>query len=399
MPGLLENRARAAFGLIASVLIAWVLVALDRRDLLWEAPDRVTYDWRTWLLSDRAERPRDDIAIILINEESLTGYPYLSPIDRGLSAELVRAIADSGPKAIGLDFIIDWQTEPAKDAALIAALKEVHPRVPIVVGAIDDRSDPHNPRPEPQERLIAETGVDAGHIYFATEKNRLSLGDQAVRFLVPPSQVPPSRPSFASALARTVGVEFEPTSPLIAWRHPPREAGAHLVPTFTVPPHRDAAGNRTGEVLPANWRDALKDKIVLVGGAFSDRDRHLTPLAVATDQRVHGVEIHAQILAQYLDRRSITLLNEVQEGLLVFLVAAIGFVIGARWKLSGGEIRSSVFAFFVFVSLSFGLFWAFDLILPTATLFFAWPLGLFAGNRAEWITERFWHSRTYSRRV
>jgi hypothetical protein len=76
------------------------------------------------------------------------------------------------------------------------------------------------------------------------------------------------------------------------------------------------------------------------------------------------------------------------EVLLVGLVAFAGFTAAQRWKLTGGELLSSVLAFVVFVSLSFGLFAAFTFILPTATLFFAWPIALFAGSRANWFADR-----------
>ena len=126
-------------------------------------------------------------------------------------------------------------------------------------------------------------------MFFSTEQNTLTLGDQAVRFMAPPSLKPPQRPAFARLLAEVDGAKPEPASSLINWRQPPAQGGADLFPTFYVPAHRDAAGKRTGPVLPESWRAALSGKIVLVGGAFSDRDRHLTPLAVATGERIHGV--------------------------------------------------------------------------------------------------------------
>ncbi len=380
------SRAILAIGLIASVLIAAFFVALDRNGLLWEAPDRLTYDWRTYLFSERANAPRDDIVLIRVTEESLTGYPYLSPIDRGLTAELVRQVAEAKPAAIGVDFIFDRVTETPKDEALLVVLKDVNARVPVIIGAVDERSGSRDPAPAYQERLIKDAGLRAGHIYFATERERLSLGDQAVRFTVPPSAMPPARPAFSDVLAETVGRGFEPASPLIYWRHPPKAAGAHFVPNFTLAPHRDATGKRTGPVLPESWRGALAGKIVLIGGAFSDRDLHLTPLSVATNERVHGLEIHAQMLAQRLDRRSVFVMNWWQEFLLVAAVAGLGFLAARLWRVSGSGWMTSAVAFIVLVSASFGLFAAFSFILPTATLFFAWPAGLLAGQYTDWVT-------------
>src|SRR5262245_19725765 len=56
-------------GLAVSVIIASFLVGVDRNGLLWEAPDRLTYDWRTYLFSARAPAPRDDIVLIRVDED------------------------------------------------------------------------------------------------------------------------------------------------------------------------------------------------------------------------------------------------------------------------------------------------------------------------------------------
>lgn len=370
-----------AFAALASLAIAVTLVGLDRTGWLWEAPDELTYDWRTYLLTERATHPRDDIALVLIDEESLVGYGYVSPIDRRLTADVVGAIADAGAKAIGLDFIIDRPTEPAKDAAFVAALRAARARLPVVLGAIDDRSGVPDAALAFQADIVARAGVTPAQIYVASEQQRLAIGDQAVRYIVS-APGPQQRPFFAQALAAAVGVRVTPASPLIAWQHPPAAAGANFVPTFTVPAHRDAAGTPTGDILPSSWRAALAGKIVLVGGAFRDRDRHLTPLSVATAERVPGVQIHAQILAQLLDARSVHQPELWQEILIVAGVAALGFLVAYRWQLTGDELRVSVIAFLLFVGLSFGLFAAFRFILPTATLFFAWPIALYAGRRA-----------------
>jgi CHASE2 domain-containing sensor protein len=373
---------KAVLPVAAALVLAAVLLAASRLGWLPEAPDRFTYDWRTTLLAERAPQQRDDIAIVLIDEESLTGYPYLSPIDRGLSAELVRSIDSAGPKAIGLDFIIDRPTEPIKDAAFAEAVRTA--KAPVIIGAVDERGGPRPPEVAYQADFLTKTGAKGGHIYFATEPNRLTLGDQAVRFIVPPSPVPPSRPSFTRLLAEVDGTKPEPATDLINWRLPPSQGGADLFLTFSVPAHHDPSGKRTGPILPESWRAALAGKIVLVGGSFSDRDRHLTPLTVASGERISGVKIHAQILAQLRDGRSLYTLTWPVEFLVVALVAGFGFFAARRWTLKGDGWRASSIAFVFVLVLGLFLFWAFRVILPSGTLFLAWPLGLLAGNRADW---------------
>ncbi len=376
---------RAGILVLVSLLLAALLVTASEQNWLPDAPDQFTYDWRTALLAPRSE-PREDIAIVLIDEDSLTGYPYLSPIDRGLSAELVRAIDAAGPKAIGLDYIIDRPTEPPKDASFADAVRDA--KAPVILGAIDERGAPRPEEAAFQQEFIAKTHRQAGHVFFATERNVLTLGDQAVRFMAPPSPKSPQRPSFTRLLAEVDGPKPEPASDLINWRLPPAQGGVDLFPTFYVPAHRDPAGNRTGPVLPESWRAALAGKTVLVGGAFSDRDRHLTPVAVATGQRIHGVKIHAQILAQLRDGRSLYTTPWPVELLLVAFIAGFGYFAAQRWTLSGDGWRASGAAFAVITVLGLFLFWAYGVILPSSTLFLAWPLGLLAGNKVDWAWDR-----------
>ncbi len=373
--------ARVIAGILFSVAAGLALAVASAAKLLPAAPDKFTYDWRTYFLAEQADRPRDDIALVLINEKSLEGYDYLSPIDRGLVADLVKAVDAAAPKAIGLDLIIDRHTDAGKDDALAEALRKA--QAPVVLGAIDGRRGEGASSLAFQEKFIERTGRAAGHVYFGAEKNLLTLGDQAVRFMLPPSAQPPGRLAFARLLAEVDGKKPEPDSALIYWRHPPAGGGGELFPTFFVPTHRDEAGVMKGSVLPESWKSALTGKIVLIGGAFADRDLHLTPLTVASKTPGHGVEIHAQILAQLRDGRSMHDTPFWADFLLAAVITGIGILAARRWTLSGGGLISTAIAFFAIVAAGAVMFRAGHVVLPSATLFLAWAIGLFAGNWAD----------------
>jgi adenylate cyclase len=382
-------------GIVFSALAGLLLVGASRAKLLPAAPDKFTYDWRTYLFAERAPAPRSDIAILLVDEHSLNGYYYLSPIDRGLLAELVKSVDAAGAKAIGLDVVFDRPTEPQKDQALVEAIKQAH--TPIVLGAHDSRSGETAEQLAYQEKFIADIGRPAGHFYFAPAADELALGDQAIRYLLPPSQDPPYRPALAQVLADLDGKKPQPASPLIYWRLPPANGGAELFPEFVVPAHRDRDGNQTRPALPDSWKSALAGKIVLIGGGFSDRDRHLTPLTVATREPVQGVEIHAQILAQLRDGRSIHQMPWWAEFLAAAFVTGLGVIAAVRWTLSGSGAISTTIAFLAIVTIGSFLFWYSSYILPSATLFLAWAFGLSAGNyggRLEARLERWFGSET-----
>ncbi len=211
--------------------------------------------------------------------------------------------------------------------------------------------------------------------------------------MLPPSEEPPYRRSFARLLAEVDGKKPEPASNRIYWRQPLAGGGADLFTAMPVPAHRESGGNSKGSVLPDYVRGVLANKIVLIGGAFKDRDLHLTPLTVASRTPIHGVEIHAQILAQLRDGRAIHEMSWWAEFLAAAAVAGLGILAARRWTLSGGGIISTALAFIVIVSADSFLFWKTGFILPSATLFLAWALGLFAGNWADaaaaWVRRAF----------
>ncbi|HSS14692.1 MAG TPA: CHASE2 domain-containing protein, partial [Rhizomicrobium sp.] len=63
-------------------------------------------------------QPQDpDIVIVAVNEDTLAQFPYRAPVDRQFMASLLSALGDKKPRAIGVDFLFDQPTKPAKDEA------------------------------------------------------------------------------------------------------------------------------------------------------------------------------------------------------------------------------------------------------------------------------------------
>jgi len=145
-------------------------------------------------------------------------------------------------------------------------------------------------------------------------------------------------------------------------------------------PQAQIAGSR---LFPKDWLDDLAGKIVLVGGDFVDRDLHLTPLSVNSNERMSGVKIHAQILAQLRDGRRILACSPLIEILLVAGVTGLAFWFSQKLALEERELLVSVVAFLLLIGAGLGLFWAFRFVLPSATIALAWPAGLMAGNRVD----------------
>jgi adenylate cyclase len=370
-------------GAIWAIVVALALIVLSVAEYLPEGPDEWTYDWRTFFFSPSADEPRRDIAVILINDNSLSDYDYVSPVDRGLAATLLQALDDAQPKAIGLDFIYDRKSEEAKTRQLIAAMKGL--KSPLVFGAIDQRVRGFSKENiDYQAKFIGDTGREAGHVFFANQEEQLKIDDQAVRYM---STVSPDWPrkSFAELIAEKAGAApYTPRTRYISWLLSPRDDD--LFTLFRVPRH--APGSGRDAILPPSWRNALKGKIVLIGGEFVDRDRHLTPLSVWDGGKMPGVLIQAQILAQLIDGRSIYTFPLVNETLLLVIIAFVGFLMTRGWETRRYDWVLYVGGVMILMICGIVLFHFFSIIAPTTTLLFAWTLGVTGGHYIPQLMKR-----------
>lgn len=133
---------------------------------------------------------------------------------------------------------------------------------------------------------------------------------------------------------------------------------------------------RTGPPLPL--ADLLGGKIVLVGGNFSDRDQHLTPLSIFSHERSTGLFIHAQMLAQLLERRSMHETGPVMQIAIVIISFGFGLWVGRSSQLLPLVIELASVATLVFVAGLAFVCWSY--ILPYNAVVISWLAGLAAGH-------------------
>lgn len=371
---------------IWALLVAGTLMLGSKLNLVPEAPDAWTYDWRTAVLSTQLPEQRDDIAILFIGEEGLANYQSLSPVDRSLTAKLVRALDAAGAKAIGLDLIFDRSQGEEADNALISAIKNAKAKV--VQGVIDHRlpgvTEDHLAF---QQELVEKTGASVGHVYLGHRTASFTVSDQVVRNIVPASG-DPLRQSFARVLAEVDGKKPELRSERIAWLRPPGYGNsdptlANAFPTLEIQPHEPGAPIE--KFMEYGWQDVVKDRIVLIGGRFFDRDRHLTPFSVRDNSKTHGVVIHAQIVAQILDGRSVIDFPYWFEAISLFIISVLGVLVGTRYSLKTGSLLVWLTGFAGVVIFGFVLFAIADVISPSATFFLAWMGGIWGHDVLPYI--------------
>ena len=138
-------------------------------------------------------------------------------------------------------------------------------------------------------------------------------------------------------------------------------------------------------------REQLKDKIVVVGGLLPDVDQHLTPLTSRSNETMSGTLIHAQMVAELVDGRSVGQLevDSLPARLGLAFLAAFGFLIGWRYRLRRKGILLSSLATIVILVLDGVVFWQARIILPIVLALLSWFIGEFSGHwLGKWLGHR-----------
>jgi adenylate cyclase len=264
------------------------------------------------------------VALVLISETTIQDNPIRIPIDRFLIASVVRAVDQSKPAAIGLDFAFVRPTNPTADADLISAIRNA--KAPVVMGSVDERMRLTSAQLDYHRQFLRDTGAVTGHLFFERKANRFGISDRVVREIWEPSPGTEQTQSFARALAQLKRKDVNSDFSRIAWLLPPTD-GAD---TFF---ELDAS-----DFLTSESRDALlpglAGKVVLIGSDLADLDQHLTPLSVLDESRTAGVRVHAQIVAQMIDGRRLVEPGLRDESLLLFLLGVAGFLSSRHYGLS-----------------------------------------------------------------
>jgi CHASE2 domain-containing sensor protein len=306
-------------GLVHAFLAASVLTfAAQHAWLLWL--EHWTGDFRTALLSDRLPTQHPHVAVVVITEQTLASYPYLTPVDRGLLADLISAIDSAGPRSIGIDVAFLRPTEPAKDDRLAATLRGTRAR--IILGAIDERT-PLAPAQESFQRdFLAKSGRPAGYFNLLTDR------DQIVRYIPGPAPSQTYPHSFATLVAGAEGGEVEGHYRRIAWLLPPQDNSD----TFFMLPAEHLLGIEAGKAgrPHKDLRQHLENRVVLVGGDMLHTDRHYTPLSLSEADPIPGVLINAQVVAQILDKRAIRQMPVQWLWPLLMASTLVGLMFGHR---------------------------------------------------------------------
>ena len=285
-----------------------------------------------------AEPQDPDIVIAALNEDTLKLFRYRSPVDRAFLSNLLKTLEQRGPRAIGMDVLLDQATEPEKDAQLKATIADL--KVPLVISytsnpdLVDAKQLAYlNDFVPPQDRVAAELASDTLDI---------------ARWISPGVQQPDGSfmLSFARGLLAKIGVETPNTQPEMVWHGRPDDQTTpfRIFPSHVIP------------VLPAAW---IKDKIVLIGAVESLVDRHRTPFSAVyggNEGSLPGIEIHANAISQLLNHRPPRNLGLWSEIALVFLMSLVGAGLGALPIVLPARLALGLMSFVLLWDGGVGLF-------------------------------------------
>ena len=338
-------------------------------------------DLRTALLSHRIAHEHPGIVIVAISDETLAPFAVKSPIDRAFLASLIETIDSARPKAIGLDVYFVRRTEDAKDRALQSAMKNA--KATVVLAALDERGRTTPEQRAYQDEFIASTGRRAGHIQLQFDR------DAVIRNVAEAAPHTRYADSFSLLLARASLPEATPLHGKIAWLQQvgkggllPRPLNWNGTAPFTWIAAQDVLDLKREDV-----RERLKGKIVLVGADFAYADRHRTPLTIWNGEEAAGVSVHAQMVAQMIDRREIAELTPNTARLVALALGALGGLLGWRYFRRRFDFLSWTMATVALTVIDAIVFSNLRVIVPFMMFMLAWFAGVTTGHNVRHLYE------------
>jgi class 3 adenylate cyclase len=274
------------------------------------------------------EEQHKDIIIVGVNEHTLDQFTYRSPLNRVFLSNLIQKLDNAGAKAIGVDFLLDTVTTPEEDNVLRATIANAKSVVmPIWIENstvlpywnVDFEGETER-RAKTLKSFLGEKPSGIGEVH----KDR---SDSIVRrFRTIWNEDGNVKLHFPAALAKAMGYNIEESTEFqrIDWHGRPRLEEDGYKPPFRVYP-----AHHVLNVLPDVW---FKDKIILVGPVLSDADLHNTaltavPWLIEENNRTPGIFIHAHVLAQLIEGRSLTDIHWFWRLVQALGVIAIGIAI------------------------------------------------------------------------
>ena len=267
--------------------------SFDEAESVWVPPiaadaERALYDTRALFGALRHPVAQDDrIVMVVYTQETLAATAKRSPLDRTILAKALTNIDAMGPKAIGIDILID-QPQP-EDETLLTAMRAM--KTPVWLAYATNSTNAND------VEVWQQQFMDQWHARLAgSQVQRASIRtepdtDNVLRnWPTAKPELPPFLPMAMTDLARARSYEGA-----VKYREP-AELDRPVFASFPIDLFADPAS-------ASFLADQVRGKLVLVGGDLPDQDRFLTPATLITGADVPGLSNNATMIAQLLDRR------------------------------------------------------------------------------------------------
>ena len=257
--------------------------------------------------------PPPQVCVVAIDDDSYTviGRDKTLSWPRGLHAQLIRTLRGEGARAVAFDVLfLGAGGDPEQDEALRAALEEAGG---VVLGAsmeiIEDPLFAQAQLQEPFEPFV-RTAAAVADVNLPTDS------DGVIRYAWPAREGRPGLALAAYELATGDTSQRRSAARLIDYYGPARS-----IKTVSIYQALDPR-----QYLPPEF---FRDKIVFVGASqdaapgLVAKDAFLTPFGGAQATSTFGVEIHATLAGNFLERREIRLLDRRTETALLLLLPLV----------------------------------------------------------------------------
>ncbi|MBA3940791.1 MAG: adenylate/guanylate cyclase domain-containing protein [Sphingopyxis sp.] len=362
--------------------IAFLIVAVLIARFSWELPlardaERALYDARATAMAPHVGQDKR-IVMVTYNDETLFNTGIRSPLDRTLLANALANLDQMGAKAIGIDIVFD---SPRPDDPLLKAQLRAM-KTPTWLAYAEQGSNPNTIFYEQQKYL------EAYQAEVVTDKTKPT----SVLFRTDDDSVIRNWPDRPKNLPPLMANALAPVDPAhanyqgsIRFLVPARAAAGQEEPVFANIPIDTFAMPMDAD-MRAGFSELVKGRYVLIGGDIIDNDQFNTPLSRFTDaitgqhETMIGLEVHAHMLAQQLDR---AWANPVP-GPALWVLAVLVVLAGGLTSLI--DLRARWVALAFLGQMAFFLvfpFWVHSRGIDTTTLpAFGWAIGWLFGYAA-----------------
>ncbi|MCF8706891.1 CHASE2 domain-containing protein [Rhizorhapis sp. SPR117] len=318
---LLRNIGRVRLiGTLAFLVLAVLVARFSWYLPLIAQAERAFYDLRMTATAPTVDQD-DRIVMVVYTDDTLIDTKKRSPLDRATLARALANIDALGAKTIGIDILIDQPQD--EDEELLSVFAKM--RTPTFLAYASFDTNRGNIEYRQQQFLddfmarLKGDKVRPASIRLEVDNDGVARSWPAQPRTLPPL-LGPAMMGDASSFANYTGS--------IRYRLP-RTDDRPVIASFPI----DLFANPD---TAAAFADQIKGRYVLIGGDIVDLDQFETPMTAYTGKRMIGLEVHANILAQMLDRY---LPGQVPTGILwlagmLVVIAGVltSLIEGKNWK-------------------------------------------------------------------